>query len=200
MGKRTYESDIAAMALLYRKKYAYTDMISYDKILSFDKVINNNLDDMESTCGISIRSESDSKLYYILSGENRESYAVINPNADLKTAWEYHIGCLPIDILIASEMDNALKEIGLIIVNDKTIDRNSYYNELRKKYNLLYEFTQPKFDIFRDWESIIEGSFVEKYCISNKEQLILKELRENKRNNDQNVEKQVNILKKSRRK
>ena len=126
MGKRTYESDIAAMALLYRKKYAYTDMLSYDKILSFDKVINNNLDDMESTCGISIRSESDSKLYYILSGENRESYAVINPNADLKAAWEYHIGCLPIDILIASEMDNALKEIGLIIVNDKTGAKRVY--------------------------------------------------------------------------
>ena len=43
MGKFTYESDIVAIALLYRKKYAGTDMISYDKIKKFDEIINKNL-------------------------------------------------------------------------------------------------------------------------------------------------------------
>ena len=181
MGKRTYESDIVALALLYRKKYANTDMISYDKIRKFDTIINKNLDDMEASCGIGIRNESISNLYFIIADENGKACAVINPITDLKSAWKYHIGCLPTEVLIASEMDNALKEIGLITVNEKTIDRNSYYNELKEKYNLLYEFTRPKFDIFKDWENLSEESFVEKFCISNAEQLILKELRETKK-------------------
>ena len=200
MGKRTYESDIVAMALFYRKEYASTDMLSYDKILNFDKVINNNLDEMEATCGIGIRCENTSNLYFVITGEDGQSCAVINPNVELKMAWKYHVGCLPIDVLIASQMDNALKEIGLISVNDKIMDRNTYYSELSRKYNLLYEFTRPKFNVFRDWESVPEDGFVEKFCISDAEQSILKELREIKKINDQNAVRQINVLKKSRRK
>ena len=114
MGKRTYENDIVAIALLYRKKYASTDMLSYDKIRRFDKVINNNLDKMDANCGIGIRDERDSELYFVMTDENGQSCAVINPKVDLKASWRYYIGSSPIEVLIASEMDNALKEIGLI--------------------------------------------------------------------------------------
>ena len=200
MGKFTYESDIVAMALLYRKKYAGTDMISYDKIKRFDEVINKNLDDMEANCGISLRDEVPSELYFVASSEKKERYAIMNPDADLKKAWEYHVGCLPIDIMIASLMDNALVEIGLISVDDKIIDRNSYYNELANKYNLLSEFTRPKFDVFRDWESVSEDSFVFKYCISDAEQLIVKELKANKKVNDDESQRHISVLKKSRKK
>ncbi len=200
MGKRTYESDIAAMALFYRKEYASTDMLSYDKILNFDKVINNNLDEMGATCGIGMRCENASNLYFILTAEDGKTCAVINPNADLKMAWKYHIAYLPIDVLIASQMDNALKEIGLISVNNKIMDRNTYYSELSRKYNLLYEFEHPKFDIFRNWESVPEDGFVEKFCISDAEQSILKELKETKKINDQNAVRQIKVLKKSKRK
>lgn len=65
MGKRTYESDIVAMALLYRKKYVGSDMISYEKAMQFDQVINENLNIMNSDCGICIRCSyyDDSKLF-----------------------------------------------------------------------------------------------------------------------------------------
>ena len=130
MGKRTYESDIVAMVLLYRKEYVGTDMILYEKAINYDRVINYNLDNMNSSCGIGIRSEEESLLYFLIQGEDNKLYAVIRPEADLKKAWSYHIGCLPTDVVVASQMDNALSEIGLIMVNGKFRDRNLYYNEL----------------------------------------------------------------------
>lgn len=142
MGKRTYESDIIAMALLYRKEYAGTDMISYDKALNFDKVINENLDKMCVKCGIGIRYETTSQLYNLMKDENGNVYAVINPNIDLKKMWEYHVYILPTEVIKASYMDNALKEIGLIEVNEKIIDRNTYYNNL--KNNGEQSFTKIK--------------------------------------------------------
>ena len=107
---------------------------------------------MEVTCGIGIRNEEVSQLYFVMTDEFGNKCAVINPNANLKEAWMYHIGNLPTEVYIASEMDNALEEIGLILVEDKIIDRTSYYNELKEKYNLLSETNvSPKFDIFKNW-------------------------------------------------
>ena len=93
--------------------------------------------------------------------------------------WDWHVYVLPTEVIKASYMDNALKEIGLIEVNNKIIDRNTYYNELRKKYNLTKEFIKEPFDIFKDWENIPENGFVENFCISDAERNILKELRGN---------------------
>ena len=200
MGKRTYETDIAAIALLYRKKYVGSDILSYDKILRFDDIINKNLDNMEATCGIGIKNEEVSQLYFIMTDEFGNKCAVINPNANLKEAWMHYIGNIPTEVYVASEMNNALEEIGLILVEDKIIDRTSYYNELKEKYNLLSETNvSPKFDIFRDWEKISENAFIETYCLSNKEKLILKELREVKRINEQNTKEKLNILKKTKK-
>jgi len=180
MGKRTYESDIIAMALLYRKEYVGTHIISYDKAVKFDKVINDNLDKMEAKYGIGIRWEEPSKLYSLMKDEKGELCAVINPNVDLKKMWKWHVYNLPAKVILASYMDNALKEIDLIEVNGKIIDRNVYYNNLRQKYNFVKETDKDSFDIFEEWQRIAEDGFVEKYCLSESEKNILKELRKNK--------------------
>lgn len=142
MEKRTYESDIVAMALLYRKEYIGSDMISYEKAKKFDQVINDNLNIMNSDCGIGIRYSyyDDSKLFTKMTDENGNLYAVIIPNADLKEAWQTHIGCLPIDVIVASQMDNALDVIEL----EKKIDESTkkiYFiqknNEISQKKKLI---------------------------------------------------------------
>ena len=119
MGKRTYLADITAMALLYRKTYVGSTMISYDKIKYFDRVINENLDQMNSSCGIGIRNSLDdnSDLFFFATAEDGNVYAVIDPRADLQEAWSYHIGCLPTDVVIASQQNNALQTIGLRLEN-----------------------------------------------------------------------------------
>ena len=121
MGKRTYMSDITAMALLYRKEYCGTTMILYDKVIEFDRVINENLEEMNSSCGIGLRcvSEDTTNLYFMATDEEGRLYAVIDPNANLRRAWDWHIVLLPSDVIKASYRDNALNVIGLQNKNDK---------------------------------------------------------------------------------
>lgn len=181
MGKRTYESDIIAMALLYRKEYVGTDMIAYIKAVNFDRVINGNLDEANAQCGIGIRNEIPSPLYSLMTGENGTLYAVINLGVDLEKMWQWHIYNLPAQVMSASYMDNALKEIGLIEVNGKIMDRDTYYNELKQKYHYTRPFVKEPFDLFKNWENIPEDGFLEKNCLSEVERNILKELRANRK-------------------
>lgn len=115
MGRRTYIADSVAIALLYRKQNVGSDILSYEKACLFDDIINDNLDAMNSDCGIGIRYScyEESKLFVIMTDENGKQYAVINPSADLKDAWSTHVGYLPLDVVIASHMDNALAAIDL---------------------------------------------------------------------------------------
>lgn len=124
MGKRTYETDIISMALLYRKQYCKTDMLLLSKCKEYDLIINKNLEEMNTNCGIGIRYEEEPLLYSILTNENKEQYAVINNNFNLEKAWSLTIGCLPLVVLCASQKDNALSIIGLKLVDGKILDIN----------------------------------------------------------------------------
>lgn len=199
MGKMTFEDDIIAMALLYRKKYANTDMISYDKIKKFDNVLNSNLENLNIQFPTTPDINEQSKLYSFVKNEDDITYVVINQNIDLNEYWSYHIGCLPLEIVIASQLDNALKEIGLIKINNKIQDRNKYYNLLSIKHNLPMKEKSKVFDVFKDWENVPENGFVEKYCISEEEISIIQDLRENKRQNDTLEAEQIMTLKRERK-
>lgn len=148
MGKRTYESDIVAMALLYRYESNGSMMLSYDKIEKFDKIINENLDDMNSSCGIGIRHEEDSELYFTSTDESGKLYAIIKPGSDIKRLWEYHVGCLPLDVIIASQMQNALDVIGLKLKNNKFEciygDNVAYFDETKRRQKVLKKSNYEK--------------------------------------------------------
>lgn len=58
-----------------------------------------------------------------MTDENGKLYAAIIPNADLDEAWQIHIGCLPIAVIVASQMDNALDVIGLEKKTDESTKR-----------------------------------------------------------------------------
>ncbi len=58
-------------------------------------------------------------MYFMATDEEGKLYAVINPNANLKKAWDWHIGLLPVDIIKASYEENALNAIGLQYKEDK---------------------------------------------------------------------------------
>lgn len=120
MGKRTNFSDIAAMALLFNyDANSLTTMISYEKVNKFDEIINQNLDEMNSKISSPLFIEDDSELYFRATDEDGKTYLVISPNADIESARSYHIGTLPIDIILAAEKDNALATIGLKLIDGK---------------------------------------------------------------------------------
>lgn len=124
MGRRTYLSDVAAMALLYRKENVNTDMISYDKILEFDKIINENLEKMKSDYGVKVRYGCFSKpdLFVMLNDETGKLYAVMVPDVKLQKEWLTHIRSLPTDIIVAAQAPNALNAINLELVDGKLIN------------------------------------------------------------------------------
>lgn len=63
--------------------------------------------------------EEESNLYFTATNEDGDVYLVINPNVDMQSARNYHIGTLPIDIIVAAEKDNALATIGLKLIEGK---------------------------------------------------------------------------------
>ena len=138
MGKRTKFEDIASMALIYTNRATGNKMISYDKVEKFDKTINENLDNMNSKINPSLFYDEESKLYFHATDENGKLYLVIDPSADIKVAQDYHIGCLPIDIVVASQMENALNIIGLqlvdgVLVKKKETNSNLTLDEVIEK-------------------------------------------------------------------
>ena len=134
MGERTYLTDITAMALLYLN-YTGSTMVLYDKVKEFDQVINDNLEKMNSTCGIGFRysSEEETNLYFMATDEEGNLYAVINPSADLKKAFDWHIGVLPVDVIVASQKDNALETIGLQLREGRICKRDKGVTRVLKK-------------------------------------------------------------------
>lgn len=119
MGKRTYLTDSITMGLLYREKYTGTQRILYDDLLEYDSVINQNLEERNPTVPLLTKCPyyEQSKLFLITTDETQKKYAVIRPEANLEEAWNTHIGCLPLAVVIASQMPNALEKINLELVN-----------------------------------------------------------------------------------
>lgn len=120
MGKRTRFKTIAVMALLYSNEAdSRITMISYERVEKFEKTINQNLGDINSEFFDYFDLDTDEELYFYASDVDGKTYLIINPKVDKKIAYEYHIRPLPIDILVASTKDNALKCIGLKLVDGK---------------------------------------------------------------------------------
>ena len=120
MGKRTDFADVAAMALIFRHDADMSvSMIAYDKVKQFDEIINQNLDEINSNISLRLYTGEYSELYFYSHDENGKTYLVIDPHADINDARSFHIGTLPLDVVIAAQKSNALAAIGLKLVNGK---------------------------------------------------------------------------------
>ena len=120
MGKSTIFSDVVVMALLFNRDVnKLVTMISYEKVKNFDDIINKNLDDFNIKISYPFLREETSKFYFYATDEDGKKYLVMNPEADIESARSYHIGTLPVDILVAAEKNNALAAIGLQLIDGK---------------------------------------------------------------------------------
>lgn len=195
MGKRISRDDLIVIALLYRKIYVGTDMISYDKVCKFDLEIDKKLDIMSFECGFNYECDNKSRLYFKVLDENGRLCVILNPNVNVRKEWNKILGYLPVDICLVLELNDILKCIDLVDVAGEIRDINAYYNELREKYHLYEEFgVYSKFDIFRDWENITVDGYVEYFCISDKDRDVLLELRGNRDKNMESFNQRVKRL------
>ena len=134
MGK-TYVADISAMAILYNYYCDKTGMISNDKILEFTDEINRNLKEGNEFKVINVKEYTDITLYYTSRDEFGNNYVILDPNADIDKAKSWYIDTLPLDIIAASQQDNALDTIGLGLENDRFIRKDMNVRKLVKDYN-----------------------------------------------------------------
>ena len=124
MGRRTDLFDVAAMALIFQHDAnSSVNMIAYETVERFDAVINKNLDDMDSEVKPPIHSNDSSVYFYATRTRDRKVYYAIVPGADIEEARLYHLGPLPVDIIVAAEKANALATIGLKLDNGGFIAR-----------------------------------------------------------------------------
>lgn len=115
---KIFIEDAYCLGLLYSYLYAGKKMVLKDDLDAFYDTIEKNL---ENTDALDLYStiwyDNDSKIYYSSEGKNGEVYYVLYPNFDIKRAKSKYIGCLSVQVLVATQEDNALDCLGLQLKN-----------------------------------------------------------------------------------
>lgn len=130
MSNRIDRNEIITIALLYREKYIGLNYIYDNQLEQFIRIVNDNLDNMKSNISYYNKSNS-SKIYYTYQDEFGFRSYKLNNMINFHQAWINHIDNLPMDIINACEMNNALNVIDLEI-NDNKITKK---REKTKKIN-----------------------------------------------------------------
>ena len=125
----------ASIALIYvhRATDGMINMVSIEDINDFKDIINNNLEQMNtkihSLTPDYMVDQDDLFFIYGKAGNNSEYY-ILKDDASSIAKRKGYIMELPLDVVIASQMDNALKCIGLekqdneiVKVDEKSLER-----------------------------------------------------------------------------
>lgn len=186
--------EAAIMALI--KSYVSTGskILTYDSVKNFEKELNKKLDEFGHR-GTGYFKESDRDKFFYSCDEYGNGYLVLNSNLGLDVLAMTEIMLYPLNYFKALDSDEVLKTINLIKVDGKIVSRSKYYKDLAEKYGLKQELLveRPKFNIFEDWEKVGEDGFIENYCLSDAEKMILQELRKTSKT------EQEPVLKKTRK-
>lgn len=139
-----YSEDAYCLGLLYVYIYSNTmqQMVLINDLKNFHECIEENLKTMNSTTNNIYGDgwhDDEESIYFTSNNKNGETYYILKPTFDLKRAKSLYIGCLPVDILVASQMDNALDCLGLQKTNNeikvKDINNKSSIDKFMGKLN-----------------------------------------------------------------
>lgn len=124
-----YSEDAYGLGLLYAYIYAGKKMVLKEDLDKFHEIIEFNLRNMNYNEITPIWYDEEPSIYFASEGKNNEIYYVLYPDFDLKKAKSKYIGCLPSEILVASQMENALNSIDLKKENERIVRKKP--NELK---------------------------------------------------------------------
>lgn len=128
---RVFYEDIYNLGLIY----AYKDsngmqkMVSLNDLKKYYNTVEKNLDEMDSDVSInliyaSIWYDNEEPIYFISRNKENEVYYILKPEFDLEKAIGKYMSCLPVDVLKAALMENALECIEP--VKKKEIKNNNH--------------------------------------------------------------------------
>jgi len=116
---RMYSEDAYCLGLLYVYQYSNTvqKMVLLDDLKNFHNCIESNLEEKGNKDYFNLWNDNDEQIYFASSNKNGEIYYILDPMFDYGRAKSLYIGILPVDVLIASQEENALNTLGLEKVN-----------------------------------------------------------------------------------
>lgn len=116
---RMYSEDAYCLGLLYVYQYSNTvqKMVLLDDLKNFHNCIESNLEEKGNKDYFNFWNDNDEQIYFASSNKNGEIYYILDPMFDYGRAKSLYIGILPVDVLIASQEENALNTLGLEKVN-----------------------------------------------------------------------------------
>ena len=140
----------ASLALIYnyRATCGSANMISTDTVIEYERVVNSNLRKMNSSVNDLTPDylvDTDKLFYfYAQDADNNGYYVLKSDDKSIEKRNRYIMG-LPLDIVIASQKENALEIIGLKLVNGRirklqnTIlkEEEDYYQEKTELFSLI---------------------------------------------------------------
>ena len=129
-----------ALIYIYRASAGNINMIGYNQAKEYEKVVNQNLQEMNSTIG-NLTPDSavtiDDLFFFYAEDRDESSYYVLKPDErSIKQRVSYIIN-LPFDVVYASQMPNALDILGLDFSNGQIIEKQEKLARTRKKEDTL---------------------------------------------------------------
>lgn len=109
---KVFSEDVYCLGLLYSYLYAGKKMVLKDDLDAFYNTIEDNLENTDAV-NLYVLYDDEPSIYYSSEGKNNEVYYVLYPELDMNKAKSKYIGCLPTQILVATQKDNALDCLGL---------------------------------------------------------------------------------------
>ena len=113
-----------SLALIYN--YRATDgsatMISADSVFEYEKIVNSNLKEMNTSVNSLTHDylvDTDELFYFYTQDADNKGYYVLKVDDKSVEKRKRYIMGLPLDIVLASQKNNALELIGLRLIDGK---------------------------------------------------------------------------------
>ncbi len=128
-----YAEDVYCLGLLYVYEYSggIEKMVKLEDLEKFYNEIAQNLKDMgvDSVSPRGYIYPFDESIYFVSHDQDGNVFYILNPGFNKNRARAMYIGCLPAEVIVASQKNNALANLGLIKNEEKKIVQNMERNE-----------------------------------------------------------------------
>lgn len=123
---KIFSEDAYCLGLLYSYLYAGKKMVLKDDLDAFYNTIEKNLENTDAMdLYATIWNDDEPSIYYPSEGKNGEVYYVLYPEFDINRAKSKYIGCLSVQVLLATQKDKALDCLGLQLKEGHICKKNS---------------------------------------------------------------------------
>ena len=119
-----------SLALIYinRATYGSANMITLEQSKEYQSIVNNNLKEMKSKirdltppdCCITM----DELFFSFAEDINREGYYILKDDYESLEKRKRYIMHLPLDVVLASQKNNALEVLDLVMIDGKIIKKD----------------------------------------------------------------------------